>query len=153
MDSKVNTLNACTVRMVSGLAFRSQRSVRVVLMSTSRLSSPWTHTYQRCVHPMTSSPHPHHHITPQQSDIVYTFLHCHPRDQQDFTRMSEGNVCVCLGICMYCYVCVCLHACMCVCIYVFMLVLMSVCVVLILYIVGVCVHVRQPLPFSSLLQR
>ena len=86
-------------------------------MSTSRLSSPWTHTYQRCVHPMTSSPHPHHHITPQQSDIVTTFLHCHPRDQQDFTRMSEGNVCVCLGICMYC---MCVYACMrvCICAYV-----------------------------------
>eukprot|EP00731_Ephydatia_muelleri_P006183 Em0003g431a len=24
-----------------------------------------------------------------KSDIVYTFLHCHPRDQQDFARMSE----------------------------------------------------------------
>ena len=119
-------------------------------MSTSRLSSPWTHTYQRCVHPMTSSPHPHHHITPQQSDIVYTFLHCHPRDQQDFTRMSEGNVCVCvcLWICMYCYVCVCLHACMCVCIYVFMLVLMCVCCTYTIhcwcvYISDLSVHVRQ----------
>ena len=95
-------------------------------MSTSRLSSPWTHTYQRCVHPMTSSPHPHHHITPQQSDIVYTFLHCHPRDQQDFTRMSEGNVCVfgymyvllcvCMPACVYVRVHICVHACFDVCV-------------------------------------
>ena len=136
-------------------------------MSTSRLSSPWTHTYQRCVHPMTLSPHPHHHITPQQSDIVYTFLHCHPRDQQDFTRMSEGNVCVCLGICMHCmcvYVCICAYvyaqiqtqmlACVyvfeCVCAYMcsYFFLMLCACVVLILYIVGVCVHVRQP--FHSL---
>ena len=130
-------------------------------MSTSRLSSPCTHTYQRCVHPMTSSPHPHHHITPQQSDIVYTFLHCHPRDQQDFTRMSEGNVCVfgymyVLYLCMYLCICVCTNtntnACMCVCVcvcaytcsYFFLnVVCVCVCVVLVLYIVGVCVHVRQ----------
>ena len=128
-------------------------------MSTSRLSSPWTHTYQRCVHPMTSSPHPHHHITPQQSDIVYTFLHCHPtphpRDQQDFTRMSEGNVCVCLGIfvhmCMHKYKHKCLHVCQafvyvfeCVCAYMCSYIFLNVVyVVLVLYIVGVCVHMSQ----------
>ena len=42
----------------------------------------------------------HLHIHPMQSDIVYTFLHCHPRDQQDLTRMSEGNVYVCVCMCV-----------------------------------------------------
>ena len=144
-------------------------------MSTSRLSSPWTHTYQRCVHPMTSSPHPHHHITPQQSDIVYTFLHCHPRDQQDFTRMSEGNVCVfgymyvlyvCVCICVYVFMHMCMHKykykclhvcmCLCVCIYVFILFFkccVRVCVCCTCTVHCLCVCPReavysQPLPSS-----
>ena len=27
-----------------------------------------------------------------ESDVVYTFLHCLIRDEQDFTKLSEGNV-------------------------------------------------------------
>ena len=137
MDSKVNTLNACTVRMVSGLAFRSQRSVRVVLMSTSRLSSPWTHTYQRCVHPMTSSPHP---ITTSlhNSQILCTLFYTATRETSKTSQGCQKVMCV-FGYIYVLYVCVCLLACMCVCIYVFMLVLMCVCVVLVIYIVGVCI--------------